>query len=262
MKIIDFHTHPYLEQTENLCLYQEAFQLSPKEAKEDLEKAGIHKICGSVLTRKPYNHELGLSQILELNQKALLLKKFYGEFYEPGFHIHPAFIKESLETLEFMHKNGYKLIGEIVPYMQGWREANFDYGCKELRDILELAGEYNMVFSYHTMPQWQEQMQKMIAENPRVTFVAAHPGEKEVFMKHLECLSKYDNAYLDLSGTGMFRYGMLREGIRQVGDEKFLFGTDYPIVNPGMYVQAVYQEHISEESKENIFYKNAVRILG
>ena len=64
------------------------------------------------------------------------------------------------------------------------------------------------------------------------------------------------------TSTGMFRYGMLREGIRQLGDERFLFGTDYPIVNPGMYVQAVYQEHISEKSKENIFYKNTMRILG
>jgi len=81
-------------------------------------------------------------------------------------------------------------------------------------------------------------------------------------MKHLEILKKYDNAYLDLSGTGIFRYGMLREGIRQVGDEKFLFGTDYPIINPGMYVQAVCFEHISDKSRENIFYKNAERILG
>ena len=42
----------------------------------------------------------------------------------------------------------------------------------------------------------------MIAENPAVTFVAAHPGEREYFLKHLQRLEKYENAYLDLSGTG------------------------------------------------------------
>ena len=103
---------------------------------------------------------------------------------------------------------------------------------------------------------------KQIAANPKVTFVAAHPGQKADFLLHLERLEKYANAFLDLSGTGLFRYGMLREGIRRVGAEKFLFGTDYPITNPGMYVQAVCYEHISEADREKIFYKNAERILG
>lgn len=40
-----------------------------------------------------------------------------------------------------------------------------------------------MIFSYHTMPQWQDQMQKTIAQNPNVTFVAAHPGEKDIYLK-------------------------------------------------------------------------------
>ena len=101
----------------------------------------------------------------------------------------------------------------------------------------------------------------MIAQNPQVTFVAAHPGQREDFLKHLERLKKYENAYLDLSGTGLFRYGMLRYGIETVGASKFLFGTDYPIVNPGMYVEAVRFEHISEKDREMIFSENAKRLL-
>lgn len=262
MNIIDFHTHPYLEQIENLCMYKEDFQLSPQEAQEDLRRAGINMICGSVLNQNPYCHGQGFAQLRELNEKALLIKKLYGDFYEPGFHIHPAFVKESLETLEFMHKNGHRLIGEVVPYMHGWKELGFDYGSRELWEILDLAGEYGMVFSYHTMSEWPEQMERMIAQHPKVTFVAAHPGEKEIFLRHLDHLQKYENAYLDLSGTGIFRYGVLYEGVGRVGAEKFLFGTDYPIGNPGMYVQAVWFEHISDESRELIFHQNASRLLG
>ncbi len=260
--IIDFHTHPYLDQTENYCMFTDDFKLSPTEAAEDLKNAGISKICGSVINRIPYDKENGFAQIRALNDKALAAKEFYGDFYEPGFHIHPSYVKESLETIEFMHQNGYKLIGELVPYMHGWREAGMDFASKEMQEILDLAGEYEMVFSYHTMLEWQEQMETMIAGNPRVTFVAAHPGQKAEYLLHLERLAKYDNAYLDLSGTGLFRYGMVREGIRRVGAEKFLFGTDYPITNPGMYVQAVCFEHISEEDREKIFCRNAERILG
>lgn len=261
-KIIDFHIHPYLEQTENYCMYIDDFQLTPQEAAEDLQKAGIGKVCGSVISRTSFRREEGWSYIKALNEKALEVKELYGDFYEPGFHIHPAYVKESLETLEFMHEHGYRLIGELVPYMHGWREARLDYGSRELMEILALAGEYGMVLSYHTMLEWQEQMDAMIAQNPKVTFVAAHPGQKADFMLHLDRLKKYENAYLDLSGTGLFRYGMVREGIRQVGAEKFLFGTDYPITNPGMYVEAVRCEHISEADRELIFHKNAERLLG
>lgn len=261
-KIIDFHVHPYLMQDDNLCQYKEHFQLTSEEAKADLHKAGIGKICGSVINRDKTKAEQGFAPIKALNDKALAVKEVYGDFYEPGFHVHPGFVKESLETVEWMHQNGYRLIGEVVPYYHAWGEMGLDYGSKGLMEILDLAGEYNMIFSYHTMPEWQDQMEKMIAQNPKVTFVAAHPGEYGNYMKHLERMKKYDNAYLDISGTGLFRYGMLREGVRQAGAEKILFATDYPITNPWMYVEAVCFEHISDESKEKIFYKNAQRIMG
>ncbi|MCI9360940.1 MAG: amidohydrolase [Hungatella sp.] len=263
MDIIDFHTHPYLTQEENSCMYREGFSLEPEEAKEDLLRAGIGRISGSVIRpRSKFDRKLGFSQIKELNDSALRLKERFGSFYIPGFHIHPAFVRESLETIEFMHQNGYRLIGELVPYMHGWQEYGMGYGCKELSEILKLAGEYHMIVSYHTMPEQQDQMEAMIAANPMVTFVAAHPGEREGYLLHLERMKKYDNAYLDLSGTGMFRYGMLRFGILQAGAGRLLFGTDYPITNPGMYVEAVRFEHIREEERELIFHKNAERILG
>ena len=51
------------------------------------------------------------------------------------------------------------------------------------------------------------------------------------------------------------------KGIRRAGAGKFLFGTDYPITNPGMYVHAVLGEHIGEEDRRLIFSGNAKRLL-
>ena len=261
-EIIDFHTHPFFDQRENSCIYREEFPLSYEEEIRDLKKAGIGRICGSVISREGYRKERGFEQIEELNQKALEIHEIQKEFYVPGFHIHPAFVRESMETIEQMHQKGFRLIGELVPYMQGWSEYGLDYGSRELTEILRLAGEYGMVVSYHTIVEQQEQMEQMIADNPEVTFVAAHPGERESYMLHLERLCKYENAFLDLSGTGLFRYGMLYAGVQKAGAEKFLFGTDYPIINPAMYVGAVEFEHISEADRELIFAGNAKRILG
>ena len=198
----------------------------------------------------------GFDSIRKLNRDALSLKEKWGEFYIPGVHVHPSFVRESCEELEHMSRQGVKLVGELVPYLHGWS----DYSSKALGEILDVIGQLKMVVSYHSMDD--EQMDIMIKNHPKVTFVAAHPGDRNTYGFHLERLKKYSNAYLDLSGTGLFRYGMLKHGVDIVGAEKFLFGTDYPITNPHMYVQAVEFEKIREEDKDLIFYKNAKRLLA
>ena len=257
MNIIDFHTHPYLSGDEFLNFYPECFEPSAAQLKDDLEKAGIGHICGSVLNKRPYTPEEGFSYIKELNDKALALKEKLGSFYTPGFHIHPGFVDESVAEIKRMHDNGIDLIGELVPYMHGWS----DYSDKGLHTILEAAGQYGMTVSFHTMKDEQKQMTGMIEAHPQVNFVAAHPNEKEYFLLHLERLRRFDNFYLDLSGTGIFRYGLIAYGVKKAGAEKFIFGTDYPICNPGMYVHAVLHEPISDDDKEKILYSNAVRLI-
>ena len=167
----------------------------------------------------------------------------------------------AVEPIVRMHKAGVKLVGELVPYIHGWDRSGYDYGSRELTEILSLAGEYGMVVSYHTMPEWAPQMEKMVRSCPGVTLVAAHPGQKADYLLHVERMKKYTNLYLDISGTGLFRYGLLASAVKTVGSERILFGTDYPICNPRMYVQAVLGEHISQEEKENILFKNAKRVL-
>ena len=259
MKVIDFHTHPYLSRDEFVCFYPECFEPSAEQMKADAERAGISHICGSVLIKsRPYTPEEGFAYIKECNDKALELKEKLGDFCTPGFHVHPHFVDESIAEIGRMAKKGVRLIGELVPYMHGWS----DYSDKRLQTILEAAGHYGMTVSFHTMKDEQEQMTRMIAAHPEINFVAAHPNERELFLLHLERLRKFDNFYLDLSGTGIFRYGLIAYGVNRVGSEKFIFGTDFPICNPRMYVQAVFQEPITDTDRENILYNNAARLIG
>lgn len=259
MNVIDFHTHPYLSRDEFLNFYPECFEPSPQQLMEDVTKAGISHICGSVLNKRPYTSKEGFGYIRELNDKALSLKERLGDFYTPGFHIHPHFVDLSIAEIGRMHDKGIRLIGELVPYMHGWS----DYSDARLHTILEAAEQYgDMIVSFHTMKDEQKQMTEMIASHPKLDFVAAHPNEKELFLLHLERLRKFDNFYLDLSGTGIFRYGLIAYGVNKVGSGKFIFGTDYPICNPRMYVQAVLHEPISDRDKENILYNNAAGLTA
>lgn len=256
--VIDFHTHPYLSEEEFLNFYPECFTPTPEQCRRELERAGISKICGSVILKAGYRWEEGFAPIRQCNDRALKLRDLLGGFYLPGFHIHPDFVEESIEEIQRMHAQGIRLIGELVPYLHGWS----DYANRNLSKILDAAGAHHMTVSFHTMANEQDEMTRMVREHPDVTFVAAHPGEKEVYLKHLERMEQCDNLYLDLSGTGIFRYGLVAYGVNRIGSERLLFGTDYPICNPRIYVQAIHQEPISEAERENIMHKNAERLLG
>lgn len=255
-RIIDFHTHPYLSEEDFYCFYPEAFAPSASQCMEDAKRAGISHICGSVILKEKYQG--GFEYIRKCNDRAFELKKALGDFYTPGFHIHPKFIKESLAEMELRCRQGFGFIGELVPYMHGWS----DYSRKDFGELLEAAGHYHLPVSFHTLENEQDEIDQMVSEHPEVTFIAAHPGERAQYLRHIERIKKNDNYYLDLSGTGIFRYGLIAHGVKEVGSERLIFGTDYPICNPRMYVHAVYQEPISETDTKNILFSNACGILG
>ena len=254
-EIIDFHTHPFKEEKNNICSHKSVLNMDQNTVLDIAKNLGVTKICGSVIE---FGGELkGFEKNKANNQKALELKEYYGDFYIPGFHIHPAYPEESISEMEKMDKLGVKLIGELVPYIDGWS----DYSSPEFSDLLKEAGKRNMIVSFHSMED--KEMDEMVKRHPEVIFVAAHPGEYKSFMRHVERMKYSENYYLDLSGTGIFRYGMLRHAIDAFGVDRILFGSDYPTCNPGMFVGGVLLDNlITDEEKEKIFSLNAKKILG
>lgn len=251
--IIDFHTHPYLGIHQNLCMYPQSTPSTPEDAKAQLLSYGITSVCGSVL-RKDWAFNMR-----SLNDDALKLWDILGDFYTPGFHIHPANIDASVREIERMHAEGVRLIGELVPYMHGWGAFDETPYVRELNEILTAADPYRMAVSFHTTWNWP--LDDVIAAHPGLTFVAAHPGERESVEKHIERMRRFDNVCLDLSGTGIFRFGSIRTLVSAVGAERILFGTDYPICNPEMYIHAVLGERLGSDAEEKIFCENAKRVL-
>jgi hypothetical protein len=217
----------------------------------DMDGAGISMWCGSVIERVTE-----LEAIQRLNREAVKLRDGWNGKYIPGVHIHPSYVDASVKELEWADKSGVKLVGELVPYYNGWE----DYYDSGLNEIYKAIDRLNMVVSLHT--QSDDTIDQALANFPNITFVCAHPRDHKDYDRHIKRMQMYDNCYIDISGTGLFRWGMLKTLVDKVGSERILFGTDYPICNPKMYVQAVDYEKISSQAKENIYYNNAVRILG
>lgn len=228
-----------------------------EETVKVFRELGVSKICGSVISQHAPESKNNWAEIKKNNDIALKLKEIYGDFYIPGFHIHPSYIEESLQEMERMDKLGIHLIGELVPYFDGWD----DYSSPEFSVLLDEAGKRNMIVSLHT--QGNDEMDKMVQAHQDVVFVAAHPGEYGDFIRHVERMKMSENYYLDISGYGVFRYGMLRHAIDAFGADRILFGSDYPTCNPGMYLGGVLMDHlITDSEKEKIFSQNARKLLG
>lgn len=254
---IDFHTHPFMTSGSNICSHTDHCDMSAEHTKRDFLSMGISRICGSVIQIRDRNLPMTWEVIRACNDEALELQKLYGDFYIPGFQVHPDFVRESCEEIERMHALDLRLIGELVPYHHGWS----DYSCKGFSEILDLAEQYGMVVSFHPMDK--PQMDQMVKNHPHLTLVAAHPGEYGDFMSHMERMKLSENYYLDLSGTGLFRHGMLRHAIDLFGPERFLFGSDYPTCSPAMFLGGVRDDFLlTDREKELILAGNAKRLLG
>lgn len=255
--IIDFHTHPFLEARNNICSHQDVIDMNGEYTLKLFEKLGVSKICGSVIDMKSDGYANPWDKIKSNNDIALKLKEHYKGFYVPGFHVHPDYIEESIQEIHRMHSEGVNLIGELVPYVDGWS----DYSSEGFSTLLEEAGKYNMIVSFHSMGE--DEMDKMVKSHKDILFVAAHPGEYGEFMRHIERMKFSENYYLDISGYGIFRHGMLRKAIDTFGVDRILFGSDYPTCNPGMYIGGVlFDNSITDAEKEKIFSLNAKRILN
>jgi len=225
---------------------------------EYLQGMGISKICGSSLCTYGEENRASAETMRRCNDLALSLHEKYGDFYIPGFHVHGDHLEESLAEMERMSSKGVKLLGELVPYWFGWQNL---YGSKNFSAILDLAEDLGMIVSIHSMDD--DGMDKMVKEHPNLTIVGAHPGEYGDYERQIKRLGMSENYYLDLSGYGLFRQGMLRYGIDKKGVERFLFGSDYPTCNPAMYIGGVLLDTlITDSEKEAIFSGNAKRLLG
>lgn len=255
-EIIDFHTHPFAGEETNICAHKKYCNMSADETVNVFKKLNVSKICGSVISLRTPENRNNWSEIKKNNDTALELKEKYGDFYIPGFHIHPSYPEESIKEIERMKGLGINLIGELVPYLDGWN----DYSSPEFSDLLDVAGKYNMIVSVHS--ECNDQMDEMVKNHKDIIFVAAHPGEYDDFMRHVERMKMSENYYLDVSGYGIFRYGMLRHAIDCFGADRILFGSDYPTCNPGMYIGGVLMDNLlTDTEKEKIFSLNAKKLL-
>jgi predicted TIM-barrel fold metal-dependent hydrolase len=187
---------------------------------------------------------------------ARYVEKYKGRFLGACV-VNPLFIDESLREIEDCRKQlGFIWVGELCNYV-----VPYEYTIKEFEMLVEQVVKLNMVLDVHTE---LEEMDYIIQKFPQATIVFPHFGdghEYEHIFKRIDAVAAHPNTYLDTSGYGHDRVGMLEYAVKTIGPDRVLFGSDFSINCPATVIARIHNALISEEQKRKILSENLQALL-
>ncbi len=255
-EIIDAHTHPFLDPADCIGAYGQPASMAEFDA--EMKKVGSARYAGSVISAR--RAEKGWTGIKEMNEDALRIRdQFPG--YIPGIQVHGGYPQESCEELHRMYDQGVRMAGELVPYILNTENFNSPGMITVFKEMEKL----NMLASVHMGTR--EELLPVMEACPDLKIMMAHPGEpwgdeNVNSKKRLEFVAQHKNLYMDISGHGPHRWGMIRWAIDLCGAEKIIFGSDMPTCSAGMYLYAALCENLTEPELRLLLAGNFKRLIG
>jgi len=125
--------------------------------------------------------------------------------------------------------------------------------------VWPFAVERNIPVLVHTLPGDMAAVRKLSLRYPELRMIIAHANQPE-FDQCIEVLKGAPNVYTDITSSA-FPFRFVERLVGSVGSAKILFGTDMPYLDPASQWGRLAFARISDEDKENIFFRNAEQIL-
>ena len=251
-EVIDAHIHPFLEDF-GVNIGRYGTPVSPDHFVEELKAVGTTRCCGSVIFRG----KADMNIIRACNRAALRFRDRYPNFYVPGIHLHGGYPEESMAELDAMMAEGVRWVGELVPYIMD----TGDYDTPGMLEVFGYCAKRGVVVNiHHGWPR--EKVDAVVSRFPDLKLVMAHPGELDIAKERLTYVAEHPNVYLDISGTGLFRWGMLQYAVELCGSSKILYGSDFPVCSAGMNLWGALAENLTDDQFQDIFSRNFLRLVG
>ena len=132
---------------------------------------------------------------------------------------------------------------------------NHKYDIEEYGDkIFSFANELKCFVMMHN--DKIDKMPHFANKYPDMNLIIAHLGRDDAFEEAI-LSAKHGNIYTDTSGSASSMNNVIENAVKKVGSEKIFFGMDTYAF--GFQYGRIKYANISEEDKENIFYKNALK---
>ena len=260
MKIIDFHTHVYPDRladkaTRATCDFYGLDTNQTGTVDMLLQKGQAAGVTHYVLLPVAV-HPHGVRHVNEFIVEQVAA---HPEFYGFGTVHHD--MEDMAGELEYIRASG--LIGvKLHPDMQA---INTD--DERLFPLYEWLQQKGMPLFVHCGDEHRDfshpkHLRRVIDRFPDLTVIAAHLGGWSKWDEAVEYL-KDTKCYLDISSCMMFMSPEKTVAyVRAFGVERVLFGTDFPIWDAASEVENLKALPLTDDEKEQIFFRNAQRVLG
>lgn len=168
-------------------------------------------------------------------------------------------MQADIEELISLGLKGVKL----HPDIQGYKSDDY-----RMLKIYELCEKYSLPVLIHCGDSRYDnsnpnRIAPILDIYENLTVIGAHFGGYSVWEQAAERLAKYKNFYVDTSSS---LFALKKEEAEKLiaiyGDDKVLFGTDYPMWNPKEELDRFLTLDLSEEQRKKILWDNGAKLLN
>ena len=205
-----------------------------------------------------------------LNDKVIAAAKASNGRLFPVASVHPEDGDEALAEMERLRAQDVRLL-KLHPNTQ-----RFDVSSPAVAAVVKKAGELGLVLLFDGYSPFDaDQTGKftlLALRNPKTQLVLAHMGGPNFHeMFQFGMIRKFPyyarNVWFDLSATAHFFADSPYEEqlvwvARQIGTDRILFGSDWPVDTPAHAVEDIQRLGFTQAEQEEIFHTNATRLLG
>ena len=169
--------------------------------------------------------------------------------------------------------NGFSGVGEIAFYGNGGITAE---AVESLETIMALCKKRDLPVLVHTnepvghfypgkSDNTLAQIYHLVKTYPDNRLILGHWGGGIFFYTLLkkEVRESLKNVYFDTAASCfLYRPDIYRIAMELAGEDKVLFGTDYPLIGPGRYFRELEESGIGEAAAKKILGENAAAVFG
>jgi predicted TIM-barrel fold metal-dependent hydrolase len=220
-----------------------------------LDKTGVER--GIINSQRSQDKGTPVEFVAGNREVARFVEKYEGRFVGACV-VNPQFIDEALKEVEYCRKQlGLVWVGELCNYM-----APYEYTIKEFELLVKEVVKLGMVLDVHTE---HDEIDYIVGKFPEATLVFPHFGDEKEYehiFKRIDLVAKHPNCYMDTSGYGHDRMGILEYAVKTIGPDRVLFGSDFSINDPSTVLARIHHSFLTEEQKTKVLAGNLEALLA
>lgn len=263
--IVDAHTHLQLPGLTPLRTAKNRGPYRPEDYLRRVANYNVRSVAALVIAPRA-----DLPRTRRMNDRVLKLgETSHGRFF-PVCSVHPADGEDAVGEIDRVARAGARAL-KLHPNTQ-----QFDVADPSVREVVARATRRRLPVLFDAYSPFDANQAgkfvQLALQLPKARLILAHAhGPRFSELLVYDVLARYDwwkrNVWVDVSvAATLFASSPFSEQfvwiLRKVGVDRLLFGSDYPLEEPGAAIRAVTRLGFRRAELSRILYQNAVGLFG